>query len=324
MNLITNALKGMAMGIAEVIPGVSGGTIALITGIYSKLIETITSFDLKLLRSTVKEGWKGIKENIDVPFLVSLLLGMALGLLVGIFAVTYLYENYPEPLWGFFFGLILASSIYIGRSIKGWKWKDMLILLAGIVIAYGITIVSPASGSTSYWYVLISGMLAITALILPGISGSFILLLLGMYTVIIPTLKGLITDFNMAGFIMICVFAFGCLIGLLGFSRVLRYLFLHYERSTLVLLTGFMIGSLNKIWPWRNPRTLISKINGQNLTATEPKDVVDLNLDDYKVLTEENVFPSDYWLSDPLITATIVSFMLGLISIAIFSLVQKK
>ena len=175
MNLITNALKGMAMGIAEVIPGVAGGTIALITGIYARLIDAITSFNLKLVRSVVKNGWRGIKEGLDLSFLVSLLCGMAIGLLFGIFVVTYLYENYPEPLWGFFFGLILASSFYIGSSIKQWKLKDIVILILGIVIAFGITIISPASGNTSLWYVFISGMLAITALILPGISGSFIL-----------------------------------------------------------------------------------------------------------------------------------------------------
>jgi putative membrane protein len=323
MNLITNALKGMAMGIAEVIPGVSGGTIALITGIYPKLIETITSFNLELIRSTFKDGWKGIKAHIDIRFLISLITGMALGLLVGIFAITYLYENYPEPLWGFFFGLILASSIYIARSIKEWKWKDGLILLIGIAIAFGITIISPASGSSSYIYIFVSGMLAITALILPGISGSFILLLLGMYTVIIPTLKGVITDFSSEGFLVILVFASGCLLGIIGFSRVLKYLFAHYERNTMILLTGFMIGSLNKIWPWRNASTIVDKITGDRMAAN-PKDLAALDPDSYKILVEQNVLPQDYWMSDPLIAATILSLILGLLSIGVFSLVQNK
>ena len=210
MKLITNALKGMAMGIAEVIPGVSGGTIALITGIYPKLIDTITAFNIGLINGVMKRGWKAVQQGLDIPFLVSLIGGMAMGLLFGVFFITYLYEHYPEPLWGFFFGLILASSIYIGTSIKNWKLRDGLILLIGIAIAFGVTIISPASGSTSYIYIFVSGMLAITALILPGISGSFILLLLGMYTLIIPTLKSLITDFSVEGLIIISVLLSSC------------------------------------------------------------------------------------------------------------------
>lgn len=323
MNLITNALKGMAMGVAEVIPGVSGGTIALITGIYPKLIDAITSLNLELIRSTFHDGWKGVQAHIDVRFLSSLIAGMLLGLLVGIFAITYLYENYPEPLWGFFFGLILASSVYIGRSIKNWKWNDGLILMIGIGIAYGITVISPASGSSSYLYIFVSGMLAITALILPGISGSFILLLLGMYTVIIPTLKGVITDFSFEGALVIMVFASGCLLGVIGFSRVLKYLFQHFERNTMILLTGFMIGSLNKIWPWRNARIIVDKISGDRMMVN-PKDLAAIDPDNYKILIEQNVFPQDYWMSNPLTSATLFSFILGLLCIGIFSLVQKK
>ena len=311
------------MGIAEVIPGVSGGTIALITGIYPKLIDTITGFNLDLLKNIRSHGWKGLNEGIDLRFLISLIMGMVLGLLFGIFFITYLYENYPEPLWGFFFGLILASSAYIGLSIKGWKVKEAFILILGIAIAYGVTVISPASGTDSYIYIFISGMLAITALILPGISGSFILLLLGMYTLIIPTLKSLITDFSMSGFMIIGVFALGCLIGLFGFARVLKYLFKHYERSTLVLLTGFMIGSLNKIWPWRNPVIIVDKITGNHEWASR-EEYSTLDAENFKVLVEKNVLPADYWVSDPMVFWTILSFSIGLLSIALFSLLQKK
>jgi putative membrane protein len=324
MNKIQNAFKGMAMGIAEVIPGVSGGTIAFITGIYPKLILTIKSFDLILVGEIRKDGWNGLKRTIDLPFLVSLLCGMVIGLIIGILGVTYLYEHYPEPLWGFFFGLIIASSAYIARIIPKWSLQNIIIGIIGVIVAYGITVVSPAEGSDSWIYILLSGILAISALILPGISGSFILLLLGMYTVIIPALKAIIADQDFTGLKLVLIFAVGCIIGLAGFSRILHYLFQKYENATLACLTGFMIGSLNKIWPWRNPEVIMEKSTGASMNISGAGDLSLLDLKAFKILSEANVLPSDYFMSSPKTTITIISLVLGIAVVLLFLWADNK
>ncbi len=250
---IALALKGMAMGIAEVIPGVSGGTIAFITGIYEQLIDTIKNIlGPEVFRSLAADGLAGAWKKANGNFLVMLLGGMAVGIIVGVLGVTHLLENYPELLWAFFFGLIIASALYIGRQVTSWGMVEIILLVAGTAIAYYITIASPAQGSSSLIMVFIAGAIAISALILPGISGSFILLLMGMYTIIIPTVKEALKTFNTESLTVLVVFALGCLLGLATFSRVLSWTFKNYHNQTLAILTGFMIGSLNKIWPWRN------------------------------------------------------------------------
>ncbi|MCR9287813.1 MAG: DUF368 domain-containing protein [Bacteroidetes bacterium] len=246
------ALKGMAMGIAEVIPGVSGGTIAFITGIYEKLINTIKAFSPALILVFKKAGVKGVWTTINGNFLTTLLIGMAAGVVLGVFGVTHILETYPQLLWAFFFGLIIASSIYIGKQVEKWDIVAIISLILGIAVAYYITVASPAQGNEALWFVFISGMIAISALILPGISGSFILLLMGMYTFIIPTVKSALSTFDTQSLIIVGVFGMGCLVGLATFSRVLSWTFKNYRNPTLALLTGFMIGSLNKLWPWRN------------------------------------------------------------------------
>jgi len=246
------ALRGMAMGIAEVIPGVSGGTIAFITGIYETLINTIKAFSPSLFKVLKNDGIGGVWSAVNGNFLVSLLVGMAIGILIGVFGVTHLLENYPQHLWGFFFGLIIASAIYIGRQVPKWGIQEIIGLLAGIAVAYYITVASPAQGNEALWFVFISGMIAISALILPGISGSFILLLMGMYTVVLPEVRNALTTFETKSLILVSVFAMGCLVGITTISRVLSWMFKNYNSLTLATLTGFMIGSLNKVWPWRN------------------------------------------------------------------------
>jgi len=289
-NNLKLALKGMLMGIAEVIPGVSGGTIAFITGIYERLINAIKSVDMAFVRHALKfkfkEGW----AHIDGNFLAVLAAGMAIGIVTGVFGVTHLMENYPEELWGFFFGLIVASAIYIGRQVKGWDSIKVLILIVGIAVSYGITVISPAEGDDNLIYVFLSGVIAISALILPGISGSFILLLLGMYTIVIPSVKQVLS-FEFDALPLVIVFALGCALGLMTFSRVLSWLFQNYHERTLAFLTGIMIGSLNKIWPWRNPETWLSEA-GEVIQSGRV-------VEDAKLLVEQNVFPANYTLDDP-------------------------
>lgn len=244
------ALKGMGMGMAEVVPGVSGGTIAFVTGIYERLLESITAVGPDLLAAFRRGGVGAAWTAIQGPFLLNLLVGMALGLGVGVFAITYLIEAFPPVVWAFFFGLILASAWYIGRMVKPWSVTEAIALAAGFAVALAIVLGTPAQGSTSLLFVFVSGAIAISALLLPGVSGSFILLLLGMYSYVIPNVKGLLSG-DAAALPVVAVFALGCLTGLVTFSRVLKWLFEKYPQPTLALLTGFMLGSLYKLWPWR-------------------------------------------------------------------------
>jgi len=247
------ALKGMAMGIAEVIPGVSGGTIAFITGIYETLLESIKAvLGPDLFRAFGRGGLREVWRSVNGNFLLFLIAGMALGFVAGVFGVSHLLETYPVLVWAFFFGLIIASAIYIARQVKSWGLLEWLGMILAIGLAYWITIATPAQGTDALWMVFIAGAIAISALILPGISGSFMLLLMGMYTVIFPEVKAALSTFAADSLIMVAVFALGCLFGLATFARLLSWTFKNYHNTTLAVLTGFMIGSLNKIWPWRN------------------------------------------------------------------------
>ena len=245
-------LKGMAMGIAEIIPGVSGGTIAFITGIYEKLLDSIKAFRPSLLVTLKNDGIKGVWNEINGTFLVALFGGMAVSIVLFTKLITGLMETNKEMLWAFFFGLIVASAIFIGRMIKEWDLKIVGILLVGLAIAFYITIAAPAQGTDALWMVFLAGMIAISAMILPGISGSFILLLMGMYQIILPAVSAFIDERSMETLTVVAVFAVGCLIGILTFANIFSWTFKNYKEQTLALLTGFMIGSLNKVWPWRN------------------------------------------------------------------------
>ncbi len=305
-SFITLALKGMAMGIAEVIPGVSGGTIAFITGIYEKLLNTIKAFHPSLIGTFKEEGLAGVWSTINGTFLVTLLVGMATGVIVGVFGVTHLLETYPEMLWSFFFGLIISSAIFIGKQVQGWGLTEIIALIAGTAMAYYITVASPAQGNEALWFVFLSGAIAISALILPGISGSFILLLMGMYSFVLPTVKTALTTFETESLLIVGTFAAGCLVGLMTFSRVLSWTFKHYKNPTLALLTGFMLGSLNKLWPWRN--VLSTRINSKG------KEVP---------FIEESVLPSNYD-SEPFLIAVVICMIMGFLSVFLIEKLGSK
>lgn len=316
------ALRGMAMGIAEVIPGVSGGTIAFITGIYETLLNTIKSVNVDLLTLLKAGDWKGLWSHLNGRFLLFLLIGMGCGVVVGVFGVSHLLEHYPEPLWGFFFGLVLASGIYMARQITAIKAKHIGLFILGLIGSFAITQLTPAGGSESLLFVFFSGAIAISALILPGISGSFILLLLGMYGVIIPNVKGLLSDPNSKSLIIVAVFACGCILGLMTFSRLLSHTFKHYKDATLAVLTGIMIGSLPKIWPWRNPMTILNKdtkeVFNPDLSTFQLSD-----LENIKVLHEAAVLPSSYF-STPNTVLTILMLVLGFVLILGADLYQRR
>ena len=306
------------MGIAEVIPGVSGGTIAFITGIYEQLIESIKAFHPRLIKLGLSGKWTSVLEQINGRFLFFLLLGMAGGILIGIIAITHLIETKPEMLWAFFFGLILASAVYVGRQLTHWAMSEYIILLLGIILAWTITILNPAEGSTSPLMVFISGFIAISAMILPGVSGSFMLLLMGMYTIIIPTVKSAFSTFESSALITVSIFGLGCLCGLASFSRVLSWTFKNFKNPTLALLTGFMIGSLNKIWPWRNPVAWIEKSTGEVLHYENNPGGIPEDPSLYRLLKEQNVLPNQY-NGDPDLVIVLLSFLLGIMLVFLIS-----
>ncbi|MEN7549020.1 DUF368 domain-containing protein [Rapidithrix thailandica] len=241
---ITLFLKGAAMGAADVVPGVSGGTIAFITGIYERLIRAIKSVDFTTLQLLLKFRWKEFWQHIDGTFLVTLFAGILTSVALLSRIILYLLNNYSELLWSFFFGLIIASALLIAKKINKWSLPAVISFFIGASIAYYITVATPGQTPEEIWFIFLSGAIAICAMILPGISGSFILLLLGKYEFIMQAVK----QFNIW---VIAVFATGCAFGLLSFSHILNFLLKKYHDLTVALLTGFMVGSLNKVWPWK-------------------------------------------------------------------------
>jgi putative membrane protein len=307
MNLIAIALRGMAMGMAEVVPGVSGGTIAFITGIYERLIKAIKSIlSPSIIRSFREGGMLAFWQAIDGRFVLTLGVGMGLGIGLGVFGVSYLLTNHQEPLWGFFFGLILASVLYVGQQVDQWHIRSILALVIGTAIAYGITILNPSMGSQNLLYIFLGGVIAISALILPGISGSFILLLMGLYTTVIPAVKAVIIMEDLSQLKIVLVFGLGCLVGLASFSRVLSWTFSHYRNSTLAILAGFMLGSLNKIWPWRNVLETRVNSSGEEVPLLE-----------VSVLTK-------YYEGDPQLLLVLVCMVIGFVMVYGLDRLGKK
>jgi len=250
----------MGMGAADTVPGVSGGTVAFITGIYEELIASINQIDIDAFRLLLKLKIIEFWNKINGSFLLALLSGIFVSLLSLARLMTYLLDTQPILLWSFFFGLILVSSPLILRNITKWRIGSVLTFIIGIIVAYFITIVSPAETPSGYSFIFFCGAIAICAMILPGISGAFILLLLGKYEFMINSL----INFNIP---VIIVFMLGCVLGLLGFSRFLNWILTHYRFPTLALLAGFMIGSLNKVWPWKEVISFRLNHNGDQVPA---------------------------------------------------------
>lgn len=305
-------VRGVAMGIAEIIPGVSGGTIAFITGIYETLIASIKALGPEAISGYKENGVAGVWKAVNGNFLLWLLLGMVGGIAVGIVGVTYLLEHYPEPLWAFFFGLILASAGYMATQVEKWSVFNAVLLAAGAIVAYLLTTLSPSEGSLHPLYLFVSGAIAISALMLPGISGSFILLIMGMYTVVIRLVRDTVEHQDLAGIVALGIFGLGCLTGLAGFSRVLSWLFDKYKEPTFAVLTGFLIGALNKVWPWRNIETVLDKETGELIVVNPEMLTQGLSKETTKIVTEVNVLPAEYWAGSPMVIVCIFTFALGI------------
>jgi len=285
---LTIILKGMGMGAADVVPGVSGGTIAFITGIYEELINSIKSINLNALKLFFTGKFAEFWTAINGTFLISVFAGIGISIFSLAKGLEYLLNNFPILVWAFFFGLIIASAIYVARSIKKWGTATIIAGIAGIAIAWMITIITPAEANTSYWFIFLSGSIAICAMILPGISGSFILVLLGMYKFILEAVGSL-------EIAVILTFMAGAVIGIIAFSNVLSWLLKKYHNATIAVLAGFMVGSLNKVWPWKKVTETFIDRHGE-----------------IKPLAESNILPATY----EQITGN-SSFLLGAISLAI-------
>jgi len=248
--------KGMAMGAADVVPGVSGGTIAFISGIYEELLGSISNVNLKLFNTLKKEGLKAAWKQVNGNFLLSLFLGIFISVVTLAKAIKYLLENEPILLWSFFFGLVLASIIYVAKQITKWNFISVLLLLLSSFLAYYVTTLNPLiNENSSLLFLFLAGVIAICAMILPGISGAFILVLLGAY-------KTILTAVDDRDLKTITTVGLGAIVGLLSFSKILKWLFSNYKNYTLAALTGFIIGSLNKIWPWKETLTWRTNSHG--------------------------------------------------------------
>ncbi|MCB0502874.1 MAG: DUF368 domain-containing protein [Bacteroidetes bacterium] len=296
------------MGVAETIPGVSGGTIAFITGIYEELINSIKAFHPSLITTFRKDGFGAVWSKINGNFLIFLLGGMIIGLGVGLVAVDYFLTNYPPIVWAFFFGLIIASIIFVGKQIKDWKIGTVFIFMIGAAIAYGISILPIAQANDNLIFIFFCGAVAVSALLLPGISGSFILLILGMYQFILhDTLKdGVLVQRDVHAMIIMGTFGIGMIVGLALFSRVLSWALRNHHNFTLALLAGFMLGALNKLWPWRIP-TVVMDEEGQVHDF-----ITGMSID--KIIKEVNVLPAQYveQLGEPsFVVPVIISVIVG-------------
>ena len=284
-------LKGMAMGAADVVPGVSGGTIAFIAGIYDELINSIKSINMHSLKllftGKIAAFWKAVNGN----FLFALLLGIAISVFSLAKLITYLLLNEPVLVWSFFFGLVLASTWFVTKDIKGWNWKTVAGFVGGAVIAYYITVATPAETSTNLMFIFLCGAIAICAMILPGISGSFILVLLGKYFYVMEAVKTL-------DLVVLGVFAFGAALGITSFSRVLSYALKNFRNITLSVLSGFMLGSLNKVWPWKEVQKLVS--------------------DGHEVMIEHNIAPNTE------VAEAVVLMLIGFILVYVLEKISAK
>ncbi len=288
---ILTYFKGIAMGAADIVPGVSGGSIALIAGIYQELLDSINSISLENLKLIPKGELKRFYKAVNGSFLLSLFLGILTSIFVLSKLITFLMSEHPIPLWSFFTGLILVSAFIILKEIKRWHLGVVVAVLIGTLVAFWVTNLPPTTSPDALWFTFLSGSIAICAMILPGISGSFILLILGQYEGILQA----VTDRN---FLKLFVFAAGCIVGILSFSRVVSWLLRKYYSTTIGLLSGFMLGSVNELWPWKIVTAWRTSSSGEQ-----------------KPFLTENILPGSYLEQvglQPQILAAVLAFTFGI------------
>jgi putative membrane protein len=293
--------KGIAMGSADIIPGVSGGTIALITGIYGKVLAAIKSFNIKALSKFVRFDFKGAVEETHLRFIIILFSGIAVAILTLARLMNFLLKIHPEPTFSLFFGLIAASIFVVARQVK-WNPKEFVAIVFGAVAAYLIVGLIPVETPKGLWFIFISGVIAISAMILPGLSGAFILLILGKYEFITGTLKAPFSmneQTGMFNLLIIVVFCAGCALGLAGFARFLNWLLSKWYNLTLAFLTGLMVGSMRKIWPWKGEA------------------VIKVIRDKEYIISQENILPPE------LSGYVVLSIFLMIVGVVVILLLDK-
>lgn len=306
-------LKGIAMGAADVVPGVSGGTIAFISGIYQELIDSINKVDFSFFLTWKKESFQAAWQKINGSFLLSLIIGIAISILSLAKVITHLLKNEPIAVWSFFFGLVISSIVFVGKQITEFSFKNIFALMIGTVISFYITIAEPTASPDSYFYLFLSGFIAIIAMILPGISGAFILLLMGSYEIVMHT----INQFREAVFKLdlfmlwsaiskILVIGLGAILGLKLFSKILHWMFDQYKNLTLALLTGFMLGSLNKVWPWK--KTLETRINSHGEIVP---------------FLEKSILPAEF-VGNPKVALALFLILIGFLTIFLLEKIAHK
>jgi len=296
------ALKGVGMGAADVVPGVSGGTIAFITGIYEELIASIKSINIAAVRTLFKDGIISFWKAVNGTFLLILVAGILASVLSLAKVLEFILINHPILIWSFFFGLILASAVFVAKKIDRWNLQTGISMLVGAVAAFLITSISPAETTEAYWFIFLSGALAICAMILPGISGSFILLLLGKYQFILNAV-------NEGKIDILAVLIIGAIVGIISFANLLSWLLKRFHHITIALLAGFMIGSLNKIWPWKVTVETYTDSHGELMP-----------------LVEQNVLPGRFTEAtqqDPQILFAVLLALAGIGLILLFELLSK-
>lgn len=295
-------LKGIAMGAADVVPGVSGGTIAFISGIYQELIGSISRINIESLRILKNQGIGSFWKYINGNFFVALLSGILISILSLSKLVVYLLDTQPILVWSFFFGLMLCSIFFVSKSIERWSLRAILSFILTGVFAYYITVIPPLASNNGLIFIFFSGALAICAMILPGISGAFILVLLGAYHIVLNAVSTF--DFS-----ILLPFAFGIVCGILSFSRALNWLFSNHKNTTIAGLTGFIVGSLNKVWPWKQTLDYEIDENGNKI-----------------ILLEKSIFPQTYLenVGDPQIGVAICSVIVGFFLIYFLEKIASK
>jgi putative membrane protein len=301
------------MGAADVVPGVSGGTIAFISGIYEELIETIHKLDFGFFTTWKQSSLSNAWRQYNLSFLLALFAGVAISILSLAKLITWLLANHPILVWSFFFGLVVASILFVGKQVTRWNILIGASLIAASALAYSITLAKPIGTPDSTWFLFFAGFVAIIAMILPGISGAFILLLLGAYQIIIGTLSQLgdaLTKLNASllwdALSKLAIFGIGAVVGLKVFSRVLNWMFKHHKNLILAVLTGFMVGALNKIWPWKEVLEYRINHNGEEIP-----------------FLERSIMPTQY-PEDPQLLYAVIFMMLGYFSIFLLERVAVK
>jgi len=298
-------LKGLGVGIANVIPGVSGGTIALITGIFERLINAIKSFGLTSIRLLLSGKWNEFAKKTDVYFLVAVFAGVFIAIVALAKIFGYLFENYPVYIWSYFFGLVLASVYFVGKRVEKWSASVVVMLIIGTAVAVVLSFFNPATENSNFLYLVLCGVVAVCSMILPGLSGSFVLILMGNYQLVA------IQAINERNLSIIMPVGIGAVVGLIAFSHFLSWVFKNYKNQTIALLTGFILGSLNVLWPWKQPTFLMDEFgelivkNGEPIVAR------------YASILPPEGFTTEVWVA-------ILLLVLGIVSIVALELTALK